>query len=162
MSTKNTVDQPFERKTAQFLFYVMIFTITVFNIIAFFFIIYTFLAEQQRKIAARKKGSLILLYCNLDGLKEINDSRGYKAGDEALIQTANILRKTFRESDIIGRIGEDEFIILMVDTEKRGTRIITERIQKVLNEFNANVAFPPKLSLSIGFVEHDPERPLSL
>jgi diguanylate cyclase (GGDEF)-like protein len=120
------------------------------------------LAEQQRKIATRKKTHLFLIFCDLEGLKEINDTLGRKAGDEALIQTAEILKKTFRESDIIGRIREDEFIILMVDTEKHGPGLLMERVRKVLNEFNAKVALPSKLSLSIGCAEHAPESSLSL
>jgi diguanylate cyclase (GGDEF)-like protein len=74
------------------------------------------LAEQQLKAANRAHRPLQLTFADCDRLKWINDTLGHKEGDKALIDTAQILRQTFRESDIIARLGGDEFAILSIDT----------------------------------------------
>ena len=66
------------------------------------------LATQQLKIAHRLKQGLALFYLDLDRMKWINDTLGHREGDRALIDTASILRNTFRASDIVARIGGDE------------------------------------------------------
>jgi PAS domain S-box-containing protein len=63
------------------------------------------LCEQQLKMANRAKQGVYMLYADVDGLKKINDSLGHKEGDYALINTARVLTDTFRESDIIARLG---------------------------------------------------------
>jgi PAS domain S-box-containing protein len=77
------------------------------------------LAEQQIKSVNRSKQWLSVLYADLDNLKEINDKFGHQEGDAALARGADILRTTFRESDIIARIGGDEFVVILVSDEKR-------------------------------------------
>ena len=68
------------------------------------------LAEQQLKIADRMKTSILLLFGDLDGMKFINDTFGHQEGNQALIDTTNILKDTFRGSDILARVGGDEFL----------------------------------------------------
>lgn len=63
------------------------------------------LVEQQLKIVERTKDGAILLFADLDGLKWINDNLGHNKGDEALVETASILKEIFRKSDIIARMG---------------------------------------------------------
>ena len=70
------------------------------------------LTEQCLKVAVRTKKRSLLLFIDMDDLKWINDHYGHNEGDQALIDLANILKKTFRESDIIARIGGDEFVVL--------------------------------------------------
>ena len=65
--------------------------------------------------ARRQKESLLLLFIDLDGMKRINDEFGHNEGDNALIKTAEILNRTFRNSDIIARLGGDEFTVLVTD-----------------------------------------------
>ena len=67
------------------------------------------LADQQCKLASRSKRAIALLYIDLDGFKHINDELGHEVGDQVLVETANILKRTFREADVIARIGGDEF-----------------------------------------------------
>ena len=71
------------------------------------------LADHQLRIAKRNKTGLYLLYLDLNNLKVINDQYGHKEGDKALRQIAQILKNTYRESDVIARIGGDEFAITM-------------------------------------------------
>ncbi|MGZ3568836.1 MAG: diguanylate cyclase, partial [Thermodesulfobacteriota bacterium] len=76
------------------------------------------LAEQYLKLAIRSKKRLLLFYLDMDDLKSINDRFGHNDGDQALIALGSILKKTFRESDIIARIGGDEFVVLLESTDE--------------------------------------------
>jgi len=70
------------------------------------------LAEQELKLANRLRKSVFLFYLDIDNLKDINDTYGHLEGDMMILETANILRRTFRQSDTISRIGGDEFVII--------------------------------------------------
>ena len=74
-----------------------------------------FMRELERLVAriGRYGGSAAMLFVDLDGLKMINDTFGHQAGDEALIQVAALLSKGVRRGDIVGRLGGDEFGILL-------------------------------------------------
>jgi diguanylate cyclase (GGDEF)-like protein len=77
-----------------------------------------FLADLRAEIVRQKRsaGSFSLALLDLDGFKALNDSKGHRAGDEALKLVADVLRSRTRQSDSVGRIGGDEFGILMPDT----------------------------------------------
>lgn len=121
-----------------------------------------FLAEQQLKISNRTKKGMLLLFADLDDVKSINDTLGHHEGDRALIATANILKNTFRRSDIIARIGGDEFAILALETSEAVTELLSKRLQENLNSYNVEEARGYKLSLSIGFARYDYESPIAL
>ena len=120
------------------------------------------LVEQQLKIADRKKKEMLLVYIDLKSLKQINDTLGHKAGDMALSDTANIIKNAFRKSDIIARIGEDEFAILAIEASWVVAEIFTMRLQESLGKYNEEIARPYKLSFNIGFSYYDPGNPCSL
>jgi diguanylate cyclase (GGDEF)-like protein len=119
------------------------------------------LAEQQLIVANRTKRGLFVIYIDLDGMKMINDTMGHQEGDNALIDSAGILRKTFRKSDIIARIGGDEFVVVVIETQKENDEIIKARMEKVLKEHNAGKDGSYKLSMSVGITDYDPENPTS-
>jgi diguanylate cyclase (GGDEF)-like protein len=87
------------------------------------------LATQQIAIARRSRQSIALLMGDLEGLQQINDLAGREAGDQALIFTARVLRKSFRDSDVIARLRGDEFAILMAENSPRSTQEVLERFQ---------------------------------
>ncbi len=120
------------------------------------------LAEQQLKVANRAKKGLLMIFADLDGMKDINDTLGHGQGDSALIDTARILGKTFRESDIIARYGGDEFIILSLENTESGAELFENRLREHLEYHNKNEGRPYTLSLSTGFARYDPENPLSI
>lgn len=120
------------------------------------------MAERELKIAKRKKRMLVLFFVDLDGLKWINDTLGHNGGDQALIDTANILKKTFREVDILARFGGDEFVILATDASKFSAEILTARLYENLTAHNSKETCRYNLSLSIGISYYDPEIPASL
>jgi PleD family two-component response regulator len=70
------------------------------------------LAQQALKVAKREQCSMGLFFVDLNGLKQINDTFGHLAGDQALRDAAKVLQQTFRDSDILARIGGDEFVAL--------------------------------------------------
>ncbi|HAM53563.1 MAG TPA: hypothetical protein DCP92_23795 [Nitrospiraceae bacterium] len=120
------------------------------------------LIEQQFKLSKRLKKGIFMLYADLDNLKAINDTLGHQEGDRALVDIANILRATFRESDIIGRIGGDEFVVIPIGTTGDNIKIVTDRLQKVLAIHNAESTRSYGLSLSFGVTHYDPENPCSI
>jgi two-component system, cell cycle response regulator len=119
------------------------------------------LTEQYIKLSVRTKKRLLLLFIDMDNLKWINDHYGHNEGDQALINLANILKKTFRESDIIARIGGDEFVVLSESTDEKGEIVMT-RLYENIRDYNAKVSQDYKLSISVGAAQFDPEYPISI
>ncbi len=119
------------------------------------------LTEQYLKLSVRTKKKLLLLFIDMDNLKWINDHHGHNEGDQALIDLANILKKTFRESDIVARIGGDEFVVLSESTDESGEILIT-RLHENLKDHNAKRSRCYTLSISVGTTQFDPEYPISI
>jgi diguanylate cyclase (GGDEF)-like protein/PAS domain S-box-containing protein len=119
------------------------------------------LGEQQLKIAHRMKKEMLLLFADVDNLKWINDNLGHPEGDQALIDTANVLRETFRDSDIIARFGGDEFVVLAIETPEVSHEILTARLQENLKSYNAKRNSLYALSLSTGVARYTPENPMT-
>ena len=120
------------------------------------------LAGQQLKIANRTSRGMLLIFADLDDLKGINDSLGHPEGDLALIKTANILRKTFRDSDIIARLGGDEFAVLAIETHADDINTLSTRLRKGIAAANNQANRRFELSLSVGIARYDPDHPCAL
>jgi diguanylate cyclase (GGDEF)-like protein len=118
-------------------------------------------ATQQLKLAQRNGQSLLLLFCDVDNLKKINDTYGHHEGDLALIRTADALEQSFRASDILSRLGGDEFVVLASATSNQTQEIILRRLEKNLKKSSAT---EPRyaLSLCVGVARFDPKRAISL
>ncbi len=119
-------------------------------------------AEQYLKLAQRKNKGLLLMFADLDNLKHINDTFGHHEGDLALIRTAKTLRETFRKSDIIGRIGGDEFPIVAMEAEKDMADRIIANLQENLKKYNAQANGRYKISLSVGVSYFNPDTDASV
>jgi diguanylate cyclase (GGDEF)-like protein/PAS domain S-box-containing protein len=121
------------------------------------------LAEQQKKVASRMKKGVFVLFADLDGLKEINDTYGHKEGCSALMEAAAILRECFRESDIIARLGGDEFVIFSMENEGNSdAETISGRVQHKIELRNAQQSNRYRLSMSVGIAYCPPGKPYSL
>lgn len=120
------------------------------------------LAEQQMKLAQRSGRALMLAFADLDNLKKINDSYGHAAGDEAIMRAAEALRRTFRNSDIIGRMGGDEFTVLLVDAIEDSRNTIDARLQRILEDMNQRLRLPFTLSMSLGTAKFEPDVNMSV
>lgn len=113
----------------------------------------SFLADLEHLIARveRYGGPASMMFVDVDGLKQINDTFGHGAGDEALVQVAKMLVATVRRSDCVARLGGDEFAILLERADElsawhMGLRVV-ERI--VSSQFCVNGAWLP-LSVAVG------------
>ncbi|UCF97897.1 MAG: GGDEF domain-containing protein [Spirochaetaceae bacterium] len=120
------------------------------------------LAEQQIKIASRTRRGMLLVSADLDGLKKINDSFGHHEGDRAIVDAGQILRQSFRESDIISRIGGDEFVILIPEKPEINAEVLFARLKKNLEAHNVRVHRPYTFSISMGVATFDPLNPATL
>lgn len=120
------------------------------------------LAERELKVANRHKIKMFLIYVDLDNLKEINDTFGHLKGDMVLIETAKILRGTFRQSDIIARIGGDEFTAVLIETTEAYAETIISRLRKNIDILNEKITQGYKFSISTGIACYDPESPSSI
>lgn len=120
------------------------------------------LGQQQLKIANRTKRGILLFFIDLDNMKKINDTLGHHEGDLALMEIATVLRETFRDYDIIARIGGDEFVVLAIDVSESSAEIITARLRENLRIRNSYGKHPYKLSISMGTVYQDSEFPCSI
>ena len=119
------------------------------------------LAEQQIKKATRINKTLVLFFIDIDGLKVVNDTLGHEEGDRLLSNAAKILKQTFRESDIIARIGGDEFAVL-ADHSAETSEIVLIRFAERIGSHNALPDQRYEISMSIGTAIYDPATPCSL
>lgn len=117
------------------------------------------MAEPLLKLACRQKNPLFLLYADLDNLKKINDVNGHHEGDKAIRDTAQVLKSTFRETDIIGRIGGDEFVVVPVAGNKADAEMVAARFQEQVKAHNARNGRVYALSISVGLSWYDPGSP---
>ena len=92
------------------------------------------LAEQHLKLTSRQGVRSTLIFIDVDNLKYINDNFGHREGDDALQQIAGLLRECFREADIIGRLGGDEFCVLLSHTDAAGDLLIRKRLFHLIGE----------------------------
>jgi diguanylate cyclase (GGDEF)-like protein len=118
-------------------------------------------ATQQLRMAHRGAQDMLLFFCDVDGLKKINDTYGHSEGDMALIRVADALERTFRGSDVIARLGGDEFLVLTSGSPSQTQGTILRRLDVNLKKSSA-AAPSYELSLSIGAARFDPKHPMTL
>jgi len=119
-------------------------------------------ANGQLAIARRKHLPGVVLFVDVDGLKERNDRDGHAAGDELLRGAAGVLRATFRDADTIGRVGGDEFVVFSVDALGRDIEKVLARLTEELGRFNQARREASRLSWSVGFNPFEAESTTSL
>lgn len=112
--------------------------------------------DNYFRLAQRAKKAYFALYVNVVGMEKINETQGKKEGEQLLILFANILKNTFRETDIIARTGDDEFIVLMNDSEYEvidNTKFI--RLDTNVKKFNSTMNKAYRLVIDTGIVEYN-------
>jgi two-component system, cell cycle response regulator len=112
------------------------------------------LATRDLRLARRGEETLLVAFADLDDLKRVNDTAGHAAGDRALRDTAALLRSTFRDSDLVARIGGDEYAILVRHAGPESADVLAERLKRLVREFNRRAGRPYQLSISLGFAAH--------
>jgi diguanylate cyclase (GGDEF)-like protein len=89
--------------------------------------------RRESKRASRSGRPLSLLFLDLDGFKQVNDTHGHLAGSKALVEAAAIIRGSARETDVAARFGGDEFSVILPDTGRDGALSVAERIRDRIN-----------------------------
>ena len=109
------------------------------------------LAEQRLQLPENDGTPHALLFADVDGLKEANDTMGHEVGDKLLVDAARVLRAIFRRKDLVARLGGDEFVVLSSDTEESDLPSILDELEKEIAVYNATkVPGTPPLSISAG------------
>jgi diguanylate cyclase (GGDEF)-like protein/PAS domain S-box-containing protein len=94
--------------------------------------------EEMHRLENSRHYPISIFMFDVDNLKAVNDQFGHMAGDEYLKQTAQVLKSSFRDEDIIARIGGDEFSVLLPNTSAKAAEAIRTRIENALNQYNEN------------------------
>ncbi|MFO7860290.1 MAG: PAS domain S-box protein [Desulfosalsimonas sp.] len=109
-----------------------------------------FFEEEMNRLQDGRYSPIGIIICDVDGIKFINDTLGHQSGDEILISIANLLKNNFRVSDIISRIGGDEFAILLAGVDQDVAEKLVRRLRQGIKDHNkTNPGLP--ISLSIGY-----------
>ncbi len=108
-------------------------------------------SEAALHASRRQGGSCLLVFLDVDGLKLVNDTQGHEVGDALLADVGELLRGTVRESDVIARIGGDEFCVLIVEPDCDQTAL-RNRLLDAFDRFNEDSDRTYVLSASIGMV----------
>lgn len=119
------------------------------------------MAEQQLKIAHRMKVLCWVIFIDLDGLKQINDTLGHDMGDALIVDAAQLLKQSFPNSDIVARLGGDEFIVF-ISSYFKDADSIQACLQVNIANFNQQQNRSYELSMSIGIERYSPESNMSL
>jgi diguanylate cyclase (GGDEF)-like protein len=114
------------------------------------------LAASRLQEARRGGDDVLLFYADLDGFKLINDKFGHAQGDQALVRVAASLKRTFRRTDILARIGGDEFVALVTDDPSCSPDAVCRRLRENLARLPADVS-RFHLSISVGVARWDPK-----
>lgn len=111
--------------------------------------------EEMKRLKSSRQFPVSIIACDLDDLKQINDSLGHDVGDQAIKAAAKILRSNvFRKEDVVARIGGDEFVILLPNVDINDNPAILKRLEKTINDFNEsaeNDGFYRPISISYGY-----------
>lgn len=105
----------------------------------------TYAENEIEKIKSGEEKNIILVFIDLDDFKKINDAYGHDKGDEVLSRISKILKESFRSSDIVGRIGGDEFLVIVHSINKKAIEDKLEQIrahiEKKFKEFNISISY---------------------
>jgi diguanylate cyclase (GGDEF)-like protein len=106
-------------------------------------------AEHELNRARRYETPFSVTYIDLDNFKAVNDSLGHITGDELLRSVAASLRSQVRVTDSVARIGGDEFVVLLPETDSEQARAFTERVQRVLLDLMKQSGWPVTVSIGV-------------
>jgi diguanylate cyclase (GGDEF)-like protein len=107
--------------------------------------------EQVLRRAARDRHPVACLYLDLDHFKDVNDTLGHQAGDQVLIVVGRILRRALRKSDLVGRMGGDEFVVVLSSIKKPAdAELVAEKIRRAIDQPIEVDGRPAHVTASIG------------
>jgi diguanylate cyclase (GGDEF)-like protein/PAS domain S-box-containing protein len=106
--------------------------------------------EELNRLRDDRFLPITVVMCDIDGLKLVNDTFGHAAGDQLLVATAKIIRRTIRQGDVAARIGGDEFAIILPCADERVAQSLAKRLRSQIEKYNRK-AFGVPLSVSLGY-----------
>lgn len=113
---------------------------------------YTFERGAQEVLRSRRSGeSLALIMIDLDHFKKINDRHGHAAGDAVLVAVADAMRAGLRQIDVLGRVGGEEFLLILPSTDKSGAGVIAERMRTRISQLGVVLQDGERVSLTASF-----------
>ncbi len=120
----------------------------------------TYIDSELRRLEGGREYPVAIMVGDLDNLKKINDTYGHHIGDQMIIDTAEVMRKAIRKSDILARVGGDEFVAVMPRTDREAAQGVLWRIYSELSKHNKGSSVAP-ISISFGLAVCDePEKAL--
>lgn len=119
-------------------------------------------AEKSLNICKRGALPVALVFLDLNEFKPINDKFGHAEGDKALQQFASVLDDVGRDSDIVARMGGDEFVILLVDADKKAVDQVMKRFSQQIESCNKQQALGYDITFSYGIVLFDPAKHVTI
>lgn len=122
---------------------------------------FVMLARQQFKLAHRMGRDLLFVFVNIEASGPVRETRVTPHTAATLKAVATCMQETFRESDIIARIGPSEFAALALEGERTGDDVMTARVQRALEEL-PSLGPESRRSVSVGSARYDPRRPSSI
>lgn len=115
--------------------------------------------EGLVRLAARHRASYAVLFIDLDHFKRVNDHYGHDAGDAVLKAVAGILRCRVRDSDLVGRVGGEEFVVFLPDTDTQGALRLADELRRGIEECRPQVGEGVRLgvtaSIGVAVASHD-------
>jgi diguanylate cyclase (GGDEF)-like protein len=105
----------------------------------------------------RSRDPFAVLFCDLDNFKEVNDRFGHDAGDEVLRAAASEFPRMMRRTDLAGRYGGDEFVVVLVGAELEGGRRVAEKVRARVEDVGRRLKYPDGLvTVSVGVATYSP------
>lgn len=115
------------------------------------------LLEKELKITDRTNTPLTLCYIDINNLKMVNDTFGHEEGDYLILTSTRLLKESIRETDILCRLGGDEFFAILRECTIEQTEKIWQKVVEKIENFNSKKLKPYQVSLSHGFVQYNPK-----
>lgn len=120
------------------------------------------LGQQTLRNARRMARDVLLIHLDVDGIQDINQSLGHDTGDEVLLATAGLLMEVFRSSDLVARVGPDEFAVLAMDAAQAAGPSLVGRFMDAVSELEASRRTPCSLKYTFGFAGLDDDPNVSV
>lgn len=116
------------------------------------------LAQNSLSLCARQGAPVAMVFFDLDNFKPINDNFGHAEGDRALVAFADLMRISFRDSDVFARIGGDEFAVLLTNTNEQHATDIIDRFRELIDTYNHEARRGYDIGFSDGIVCLQPQQ----
>ncbi|TVR72781.1 MAG: sensor domain-containing diguanylate cyclase [Spirochaetaceae bacterium] len=113
--------------------------------------------EHQLSVARRIRRPLVVCFIDLDGLKRVNDNHGHHVGDQFIVAIASLIQEAVRDSDIVCRMGGDEFMVVLPMSGSSDAEVVLERLHRLAGKSETLTQISADRWYSVGTVTWDPD-----